>query len=76
MFNLLENEKSIIKKYQPLLNQINILENTVKTLTDNELKENIYKLKKKYFLTQNLSNDIIVDSFAFTREASIRTVGL
>jgi len=76
MFNLLENEKSIIKKYQPLLNQINILENTVKTLKDNELKENIYKLKKKYFLTQNLSNDIIVDSFAFTREASIRTVGL
>jgi len=49
MFNLLENEKSIIKKYQPLLNQINILENTVKTLTDNELKENIYKLKKKIF---------------------------
>lgn len=76
MFNLLENEKSIIKKYQPLLNQINILENTVKTLTDNDLKENIYKLKKKYFLTQNLSNDIIIESFALTREASIRTIGL
>lgn len=76
MFNLLENEKSIIKKYQPLLNQINSLENTVKTLTDNDLKENIYKLKKKYFLTQNLSNDIIVESFALTREASIRTIGL
>ena len=76
MFNLLENEKSIIKKYQPLLNQINTFENTVKTLTNNDLKENIYKLKKKYFLTQNLSNDIIIECFALTREASIRTIGL
>jgi preprotein translocase subunit SecA len=76
MFNLLETEKSITKKYQPLLNQINLFENTVKNLTDNELKENIHKLKKKYFLSQKLSEDLIIQSFSLTREASIRTIGL
>ena len=76
MFNLLENEKSITKKYQPLLNQINLFETTVKNLTDDQLKENISKLKKKYFLTQKLSEDLIIESFSLTREASIRTIGL
>ena len=76
MFNLLETEKSITKKYQPLLNQINLFENTVKNLTDDELKENIHKLKKKYFLSQKLSEDLIIQSFSLTREASIRTIGL
>jgi preprotein translocase subunit SecA len=76
MFNLLENEKYTIKNYQFLLNQINLLENLTKNLTDTEIKENIYKLKKKYALNQKLSEDIIIESFSLTREASIRTIGL
>ena len=76
MFNLLENEQSSIKKYQTLLNQINLFETSVKNFTDEELKENIYKLKKKYFLKQELSKDIIIESFSLTREASVRTIGL
>ena len=76
MFNLLENEKLTIKNYQSLLNQINLFENIAKTLTDNEIKLNINKLKKKYNSKNYISEDIIIESFSLTREASLRTIGL
>nr|YP_010443825.1 preprotein translocase subunit SecA [Vacuolaria virescens]UTE94712.1 preprotein translocase subunit SecA [Vacuolaria virescens] len=76
MFNFLANEKNLIKKYQPLLNHINIFENNVKNFTDDLLKEQIWKLKKKYLLNQKLSEDIVIESFALTREAAVRTIGL
>jgi preprotein translocase subunit SecA len=76
MFNLLQTEKYTLKKYQPLLNQINLFENTVKYFTDEELKEEIYKLKKQYLLEQKFSEKFITSSFALTREASQRTIGL
>ena len=76
MFNLIPNEKYTIKKYQPLLNHINLFENTVKNFTDNEIKEQVSKLQKKYLLKQELSDDIVIESFALTREAALRTIGL
>ena len=68
-------KKSIINKYQSLINQINTLETTVKSLTDGELRAKTFELKKKYKTDQNLTS-IIAESFAITREASVRTLGL
>ena len=66
---------SVLNKYQNLINQINILENELKTLTDSELRAKSLKLKKQYESDQNL-NSLIAESFALTREASVRTLGL
>ena len=69
------NNNSLLNKYQNLINQINTLENELKPLTDSELRVKSSKLKKQYESTQNL-NSIIAESFALTREASFRTLGL
>jgi preprotein translocase subunit SecA len=66
---------SLENKYQNLLSQINTLEDTFKILTDSELKVKSFQLKKKYKEQQNL-NLVIAESFALTREASRRTLGL
>lgn len=66
---------SLITKYQNLINQINILENDLKSLSDSELRAKSFKLKKHYEENQDL-NSLIAESFALTREASSRTLGL
>ena len=62
-------------QYQSLINQINILENVLKTFSDNELRAKSFKLKKQLKDNKNL-NAFIAESFALTREASLRTLGL
>jgi preprotein translocase subunit SecA len=69
------NSNSLVNKYQSLINQINILETNLKTLTDSELRAKSLKLKKRYEIDQNLDS-LIAESFALTREASFRTLGL
>lgn len=66
---------SVINQYQVLINQINSLETNLKTLTDTELRNKTFQLKKQYNETQDL-NGLIAQSFAITREASFRTLGL
>jgi preprotein translocase subunit SecA len=66
---------SLLNKYQSLINQINILESELKLLSDSELRAKSFKLKKRYNLDQNLDS-LIAESFALTREASLRTLGL
>ncbi len=66
---------SLVTKYQSLINQINSLENNLKTLSDSELQMKSFKLKKQYEENQNLDL-LISESFALTREASLRTLGL
>ena len=61
--------------YQNLVSQINILEDKVKILTDSELRAKSLTLKKQYETTKDL-NFITAESFAITREASRRTLGL
>jgi preprotein translocase subunit SecA len=68
-------DNSLVTKYQSLINQINILENNLKSLSDSELRAKSFKLKKQYEENQNL-NALIAESFALTREASSRTLGL
>ena len=64
-----------INKYQNLINQINSHEDNLKTLSDSELRAKSFNLKKRYTENKNL-NSLIVESFALTREASVRTLGL
>jgi len=66
---------SVTNQYQGLINQINALENNLKTLTDTELRNKTFQLKEKYQQEQDL-NSLIAESFAITREASLRTLGL
>jgi preprotein translocase subunit SecA len=68
-------KNSITKKYQNLVNQINNLEDKFQTLTDNELRAQSFKLKQQYKKSQDLE-PLISESFALTREASLRTLGL
>ena len=66
---------SFRNQYQNLINQINLLEDNFKTLSDSDLRAKSLKLKQQYKETKNL-NQLIPESFALTREASLRTLGL
>jgi preprotein translocase subunit SecA len=72
--NLLKTN-SFINKYQNLLNQINSFEDNFKTLSDGELRAKNFRLQKQYKENLNLDS-LIAESFALTREASLRTLGL
>ena len=75
MLKNLFRKNSITTQYKPLVNQINSLENNLKLLTDTELRDKTFKLKKQYQEEQDL-NSLIAESFAITRETSLRTLGL
>jgi preprotein translocase subunit SecA len=68
-------KNSVTNQYQTLINQINALENNLKTLTDTELRNKTFQLKNQYQEEQNLDS-LIAEAFAITREASFRTLGL
>jgi preprotein translocase subunit SecA len=68
-------KNSLVNKYQKLINQINSLETNLKTLTDDELRVKSLNLQKQYAANKNL-NSLTAESFALTREASSRTLGL
>ena len=75
MIKNLFNNNSLVNKYQGLINQINGLENNLKVLSDSELRAKSFKLQKRYETTQDLDS-LIAESFALTREVSLRTLGL
>jgi len=62
-------------EYSKLVSQINLLENNLKTLNDSELRSKVLQLKKRYKQGQSLPS-LIPDSFALTREISVRTLGM
>lgn len=64
----------IIKKLQKEILQINKLEQTLKNLTDDELKGKTTALKQKLKDGQTL-DDITYEAFAVVREAAKRTIG-
>src|SRR5210317_867662 len=66
---------TVTNQYQVLINQINALESNLKTLTDTDLRNKTFQLKKQYQQEQDLDS-LISKSFALTREASLRTLGL
>jgi preprotein translocase subunit SecA len=75
MLKNLFRKNSTVDQYKLLVNQINNLENNLKLLTDTELRDKTFKLKKQYQEEQDLSS-LIAESFAITRETSLRTLGL
>jgi len=75
MLKNLFKKNSLVNKYQKLITEINALENNLKSLNDDELQVKSFNLQKQYKQTQNL-NSLIAESFALTREASLRTLGL
>ena len=68
-------KNSVINRYQTLVNQINSFEDILKTLTDSELKAKSFKLRRQYKIDKSLDK-LLAESFALTREASLRTLGL
>jgi preprotein translocase subunit SecA len=66
---------TIPKYYKNLINEINELEQNFKELTDIELRTKNFQFFDEYKKTKNL-NSLISRSFALTREASFRTLGL
>ena len=68
-------KNSSLKKLQNIISTINNFEDKLKTLTDSELRDESFKLKKQYEDNNNLDS-LIAESFALTREASFRTLGL
>ena len=75
MLNNKFKNNSLTKKYQKLINEINELENNFQLLSNQELRIENLKLQQTYQKTKNL-NALISFSFALTREASQRSLGL
>ncbi len=65
----------IPKRYKSLIDEINQFEKLFQELTDTELRSKIFELNNEYQKHQDL-NALITRSFAITREASVRTLGL
>nr|YP_010276942.1 preprotein-translocase subunit a [Thalassionema bacillare]UHY40465.1 preprotein-translocase subunit a [Thalassionema bacillare]UHY40852.1 preprotein-translocase subunit a [Thalassionema bacillare]UHY41110.1 preprotein-translocase subunit a [Thalassionema bacillare] len=66
---------TIPKRYKSLINEINEFEKIFQELTDIELRTKVFELNLEYQKTKDLSS-LITRSFALTREASLRTLGL
>ena len=72
--NLLKTN-SFTNNYQKFINDINNSGEDFKTLSDSELRAKNIKLEKQY-QENNQLDSLLVESFALTREASFRTLGL
>jgi preprotein translocase subunit SecA len=75
IFAFLDENRADIKKAMPLVKAINGLEESVKKLTDEELKNKTQEFKEELKNGKTL-DDILVEAFAVVREASKRFTGL
>lgn len=66
----------IVKGYLKRATQINKLENQYEKLSDTELKSAFNELKKSVQKEKKSLDDVLNDSFAITREASKRVLGM
>jgi len=65
-----------LKKYAKIVNKINSLESKYHSLGDDELKAAFLELKNSVLNGSRSLDDILADSFAITREASVRTLNM
>ena len=70
-----KNER-IIQGYKPRVNKINNLESTYKKLSDSQLKKEFAILKESVLQKKKILNDVLEESFAITREVSVRVLGM
>ncbi len=66
----------IVKSYLKRVKKINKLEDHYKALSDNELKTAFNTLKSAVQAQEKTLDDVLDDSFAITREASTRVLGM
>ncbi|MBN2816936.1 MAG: preprotein translocase subunit SecA [Campylobacterales bacterium] len=65
-----------LKKYFKKVKLINNLETEYKSLSDEELQNAFFALKESVSAGEKTLDDVLLDSFAITREASKRTLGM
>ena len=65
----------ILKKYSALVKKINHLEPEIKKLKDADFPKRTEKLKES-IKSNGFNDDLLIESFALVREASVRTLGL
>jgi preprotein translocase subunit SecA len=71
-----------IKKFQPLVTEINLLEEDIKKLSDEELKQKTFAFRELLDKANNddeieeILHEILPEAFAVVREASIRVLGM
>ncbi|MBE0514697.1 preprotein translocase subunit SecA [Sulfurimonas sp.] len=63
-----------LKKYVRIVNNINMLESKYQALSDDALKGAFSELKESVLSGSRSLDDVLADSFAITREASVRTL--
>ncbi|BDI18650.1 protein translocase subunit SecA [Nostoc cf. commune SO-36] len=64
-----------LKKYQPSVTEINLLEEEIKVLSDDELKGKTVEFKQRIAKGETL-DDILPEAYAVVREAGQRVLGL
>ncbi|MFN6482691.1 MULTISPECIES: preprotein translocase subunit SecA [unclassified Nostoc] len=64
-----------LKKYQPSVTEINLLEEEIKALSDDELKGKTVEFKQRLAKGETL-DDILPEAYAVVREAGRRVLGL
>ncbi len=79
-FNILEkifgsNNDRILKKLNPIVDQINELEPQMQELSDEQIPQKTLEFKERVQKGETL-DDILPSAFALVREASVRTLGL
>lgn len=63
-----------IKKLQPLVDQVNSLEPSLKVLSDEQLRNKTDEFKERLAKGETL-DDLLVEAYAVVREAAVRTLG-
>ncbi|MEH1842907.1 MAG: preprotein translocase subunit SecA [Nostoc sp.] len=64
-----------LKKYQPSVTEINLLEEEIKALSDEELKGKTAEFKQRFAKGETL-DDLLPEAYAVVREAGRRVLGL
>ncbi|MEA5462361.1 preprotein translocase subunit SecA [Leptothoe sp. PORK10 BA2] len=64
-----------LKRYQPDVKEIALLENEIQALSDDELRGKTADFKQRFGNGENL-DDLLTEAFAVVREASIRVLGM
>jgi preprotein translocase subunit SecA len=64
-----------LKKYQPSVTEINLLEEEIKVLSDDELKGKTVEFKQRFAKGETL-DDLLPEAYAVVREAGRRVLGL
>ncbi|MGL5076554.1 MAG: preprotein translocase subunit SecA, partial [Waterburya sp.] len=71
-----------LKKFQPLVAEINLIEEDIKTLSDEELKAKTVEFREQIAKARNdeqikdILEELLPEAFAVVREAAVRVLGM